>query len=96
MAFTATRNGTGQLAQRRERVEGVVEAVNEHGIRIAGVWFNWSSYPGKCKEDLWTDSDDVPVCASVAVDVTGGKWIAAIQVIQWPGDVALEAACKAK
>lgn len=68
------------MAQREQMVRGVVEALNDRGLKLNGTWFNWSKF-----------SEVTPPTQGEEVEllVKDGKWIAGCSIVGGGGGVAV-------
>lgn len=56
----------------KQRIAGRVEAVNASGLKVNGVWYNYSQYHGELVHPAKG--------AHVALEIEHGKWITALRV----------------
>jgi hypothetical protein len=61
----------------RQTLTGIVEALNERGVRINGTWHNYSSYAQNGDIDKTVATGD-----KVEVEITSTGWIRKLRILQ--------------
>jgi hypothetical protein len=71
----------------RQKLTGIVEAVNERGVRINGTWHNYSAYARNGDIDRTAQQGD-----KVEAEVTSTGWIRSLRILERAAARALDAA----
>jgi hypothetical protein len=61
----------------RQKLTGIVEAVNERGVRINGTWHNYSAYARNGDIDRTAQQGD-----KVEAEVTSTGWIRSLRILE--------------